>query len=182
MTTTAQGRTYGIDVDATITSHYAVYEQQTDDGAGLTIGFLSTPKANVMFEERNPLAELSAQRLLYDEQVNWFREPTGLVSIDSVWNRNSTRLFGNRIDVLGESMFLTSRAGFASSDDDTAVAYVHYGKVELDDTVVFACAIRQWPVETTDRPYVGEDGYLSEAELDADVDDISAVFGALRLE
>lgn len=176
-TATEHGRAYGLDVNTTLTSRYAVYGEiggEDGDAPGLTVGALSTPKARVLSEVRNPLATLRAQQLLTEEGALWFREPVGLGGVDRTWK--PTRLLGERTEILGEDVWFTVRAGLVDVDADPSVLSVYYANLELDGDVVFLVAVRQWAVDATDRPFVGEDGYLTEDELAADVESVTEAF------
>lgn len=177
-----EGSAYGIGVSATVTSHYSVYSEIETD-PGLTVSALSTPKARVLFGQRNPLVNVSGQRLLYNDDLLWFREPAGLGEIDRQWERNSTRLLSERVDVLGDDVRITSRGGYFEGDQPS-VMFVHYGKVETEDDAVFLYAVRQWDVdaEDTDQPLVGEDGMLSEDEFAADLVAARTALSAFQFE
>lgn len=182
-TTAVRDSAFGMDVNATITSRYAVYEETSEgETGGLLVSAMSTPKAPVLFENRNPITSLSSQRLLYDDGVSWFRDPAGLGGIDRNWERNSTRLSSERTEIFGESNRLTARAGFFESDTDPSVLFVYYSNLELDEDVVFMFAVRRWAVETTDNPLLGDDGYMTEADLAADIVAVKAAFNAFVRE
>lgn len=180
VTETVEGRTYGLDVSAAVTSHYAVYTE-VDADSGVTASALSTPKASVLFGQRNPLVDVSGQQFLYTDDALWFREPAGLGDIDREWERNSTRLLGERVDILGDDVWLTSRGGFFEDEERPVVMFVHYGKVDTGDDTVFLFAVRQWDVDGTDQPLVGEGGSLSEDEFEADLAAVRSALGAFRL-
>lgn len=182
-TTVARDSAFGMDVNATITNRYAVYEEVSqDETGGLLVSALSTPKAPVLFENRNPLTSLSSQRMLYDDRVSWFRDPAGLGGIDRDWERNSTRLSSERTDILGERNRLTARAGLFESDTDPSVLFAYYTNFDLDEDVVFMFAVRQWAVQTTDRPLLADDGYMTETDLAADIVAAKAAFNAFVRE
>lgn len=182
-TTVETDRFVGMTLETSLTHDYAVYEETAggDDGAApRVVGVLSTPKANVLGSQRNPFVRLSGQRLINHERARWFFEAMELEGIDE-WGRTSSRIVSERTELFGSGdERLTTRAGFAGTDAEPSVLFVHYTKVNFEDDVVFGYAARRMDADDSDRPFVGEDGYLTDADFAADVLAAKTALNAVR--
>lgn len=146
----------------------------------MTVGVLSTPRASVLGDERNPFVSASPQRLIDHGGTGWFFDEVGFEGTDR-WGRSSSRIVSERTELFdGVDARLTTRVGTAGSDAEPAVLFVHYAKAEFEDDAVFGYAVRRIGADDSDRPFVGEDGYLTESDLAADLLAAKAALNAVE--
>lgn len=184
-TVVEQDRTAGVGVDTTVTSHYAAYTEDGDGEDGgrgpLTVSGLSTPKADVLRAERNPLVGQSPRDLLSAEGMDWFLRPAGFGSVTRDWIRGGIGFTSDRAAVFGGTdARVSTRSGLIETGEELTVLVAHSTQYETEADVVSGFGVRQWPVNDADRPLLGPDGHLTNAEFAADVTSATAGLNALR--
>lgn len=156
-------------------------DEETLGGGTVSVGALSTPAARVAGDSVNPLARTSLGELLTTDAAESFLSSTGVGDGESVdWARGPVLLSPADGDqtpspesgslpaaegsLLDRNVAFETHAGIVSSETPN-VTYLHMARVENDDSVVITAGVQSVEVEDTTRAFVGEDGYLTQAEL-----------------
>lgn len=174
----------------TIRSPYANYQSESpatgsDAGSDNTekwsVGALATPRVNFLRKERNPLAEIALQNHLYERRTQQFRDGAGLEQVDRSWANDSTRLTAERFQLFDQSISIFSRAGLRPGAD-RSILVLHYSNIEIDSDVIVMFAVQEWKIDETNRPIVGPDGHMTDAELAGKSTAAKTAFNAFHRE
>ena len=186
----------GVQVQATVESHVAVYEPTLRTGRGdspgsdgrrgavtPSVGVVSTPRAAVLGRSFNPLARLSLPNLLTSDVAGGFLRRAGLDRVGEPrekvwWERGPAFLADHECTCVGAPATIESYAGVLGGDPAT-VAFVHLARVTAR-SVVLVAAVHGRTVEDLGAPFVGPAGYLSRDEFGEVVSTVADVCGALR--
>lgn len=184
ITTTRSQSISGVNVDATIKSHLAVYDSHPASRNGqttLSIGVLGMPAATVFDRSLNPLQRMALQDLITSDPGERFLRKTGLnevvVSSNVVrWVRGPTNVGSARITLVDTETIMQSFAGILDSEDGPVVVFVHLARIrEGDQEVVIGTGVNGWTVERVAGPYVGEGGFITERAFSTGVAELSRV-------
>lgn len=182
-----RGEVYSFDVEARLTSHFAVYdkiveiEEDVEGADVMRVSAVSSPQAVILRNAVNPLSTLGRRALLTNPRGQWYLNRAGFEEVELGWTDGPTFVSNNRAAFLGGQERLYSvYAGTLGEGEDARVVFAHAIRVDSGDDVVLGLAVRHWPASDMDRPYVGEDGYLTDAELAADFVAVVSAFEAIR--
>jgi len=190
----------GVEVEATVESHVAIYETvtgsesgrtpQADDGDGPTastpsVGVASTPRATVSGRSFNPLARLSLANLVTSDAGNAFRRRVGLdrvgVPRERVrWERGPEFVAEREATCVGARVTIESYAGILGGESPT-VAVVHLVRADAE-SVVLPAAVHGRTVADVRGSLVGPDGLLSHDAFDAAVETFVTACEAFQYE
>lgn len=188
----------GVDVQATVESHVAIYEPATaagsttptGDGGGPTattpsIGVVSTPRATVSGRSFNPLARLSLANLVTSDAGNEFLRRVGLDRVGVPrqrvrWERGPEFVAERTATCVGTRVTIESYAGLLGGEPPTA-AVVHLARADAE-SVVLPAAVHGRTVADVRGSLVGPDGFLSQAAFDAAVETFVTACEAFQYE
>ena len=129
------------------------------------LGALASPKAEVMGQTLNPIADASPEELLTDEERRSFVGRLGLDGVEDGWVEGPERANSEVGRLLGEDAPIETFVGLTGSRENPKFAVVHVGRLETDDDVVFSALSSSKGVEQVGRVFVGDDGYVTESDL-----------------
>lgn len=190
----------GVQIQATVESHVAIYEAVTGsasgsttpagDGAGPTaatpsVGVASTPRATVSGRSFNPLARLSLANLVTSDAGNEFLRRVGLdrvgVPRERVrWERGPAFVAERTATCVGTRVTIESYAGILGGEPLT-VAVVHLARADAE-SVVLPAAVHGRTVADVRSPLVGPGGLLSQDAFDAAVETFVTACEAFQYE
>lgn len=138
---------------------------ETFTGGQLMVGVLSTPAAKIAGQSLNPLASLGLGELLTSSQVEKAIGSTGAGEGGSVdWRRGPEQLSTVEGTLLDQDVTVETHAGIVEAETPKAT-YLHMARVANDSSIVIAVGIQGFDAEDTSKPFLGSDGYMTEAEL-----------------
>jgi hypothetical protein len=187
VTTTRSGSTGGVEYEATIESHLALYhptasddEERPDPGRASTvpsIAVLSTPPASIAGRSINPLSRRPLRSILSGETLPRIRSTlldrlSGVEGADAEWVTGPRRLGVESVEdtqatLLSESVTVETYAGVASDGERRAALVVFLARRNADDTVVVAGVLDAPVEEIGDGEIVGPDGAFGEDRVAA---------------
>lgn len=190
----------GVEVQATVESHVAVYEAVTGSESGSTtpagdgdaptastpsVGVASTPRATVSGRSFNPLARLSLANLVTSDAGNEFLRRVGLdrvgVPRERVrWERGPEFVAEREATCVGTRVTIESYAGILGGEPPT-VAVVHLARADAE-SVVLPAAVHGRTVVDVRGSLVGPDGLLSQDAFDAAVETFVTACEAFQYE
>lgn len=184
--TVEQGTRFGVGQRTSVTNHIAVYTipvgGSNDTLETMTASAFSTPKSEVYGQSLNPLASESSRGVLSAPSARWALDSVG-IDLDSGWQRDPTRVGSGRTAFVdGSSRIFRTYGGVLGPADEPSVVFAHVARRELEADVVFGLGVRTWVVADPDRPFVGEDGYLTDELLANDTEAVTEAFEAFRYE
>lgn len=150
----------GVTLEITLISHLASYDRE---GTGFvqtpTVGLASTPAASEAGVNLNPVTQRSTRDLLTGEVGRAFLRQ---VDIDPNWQRGPEEIARSDQNppgsLLGNDVQFKTFAGITEENE---FALLHVARTEDGDDEVLVGDARTKPVENTDRPFVGENGYIT---------------------
>lgn len=152
----------GITLEVTLISQLASYDvpEGTTFVQTPEVGLASTPAAEEAGVNLNPITQRSMRELLTGNVGRPFLEQ---FDIDPDWQRGPERLDTGQGTLLDTDVEFTSFVGITG---DGEFALLHLARVEDGDDEVLVGDSRTTDVDDTDRPFVGEQGYIDQATAD----------------
>lgn len=156
--------------EVTIRSHYTAYEHR----AGIAVGLLSTPAISEAGQSLNPIATDSLEALLTEDTG---AEYVQQLKIESDWARGPEPVGHGTGQILNQSTEFTTFAGVTEAN---VFVLLNAARIEhKGDALLVGLA---WQTETSDpeRPFVGQDGYVTQVLVDGTAEDFADLLGLVR--
>ncbi len=135
-----------------------------------------------MGQTLNPVADSSSAELLTDEETRSFVGRLGLDGVEDGWVEGPEHVNSETGRLLGEDTPVETFVGLTGSREDPEFAIVHVGRLETGDDVVFAAVSSTTEVDQVGRVFVGDDGYVTEGDLEAGIETSLELFGTIERE
>lgn len=158
------------------------YSPGVPDYARWRTGAFATPRAEVMGEPLNPLVDKSTPEILTsgDELTGRLSPwpPDDLLRGPERLGSTTGRLFGEEAGRVS----IETYAAIAGSEEDPEFGVSHVGRLETDGDLVFVTGTSTWDVDDVGPQFVGDDGYVTEDELEASAEAAAELFEAFEQE
>jgi len=147
---------------------------------------VSTPKGEIAGQTLNPLANRDIEDLLTDDRATELLSGSGGSGEGGApseldWEREPEEIETEDTELVGEDGELKAMAGIAEDGDSLSFVLGALTR-SVDENVVISAGLFALPAEDEDRDYVGEDGFLTEDELETVLEGAVASTEAVELE